>query len=305
MGDKVHIQVRPDEAGTRLDALLASRLRLSRQRSKAIVESGAVLVDGLAARKGVALRGGEAIVVSGFVHPDEAKPLPEPDAPLTVLATSTAGDWLIVDKPAGSPVHPLRAEEGGTVLNAVAARHPQVLGVGEGGLRCGVVHRLDVETSGTLAVALTADAWTRLRQAFEQRRLLKRYVAIVGGVLTGGRDEALWLSVAQHKPAKVRAVPSGTRDARRCTLSWRTREAGPDATLVEVDLGTGFLHQIRAMLAHLGHPLVGDTLYGGPMLAGASRPMLHALVLEFDGVRGVSDPPADFRTVWDALRRAD
>ncbi len=301
--DAITILVTDAHAGGRLDALLVRHLGLSRAQAKRLLDDGAVRLNGRRAPgKGATLAAGDRVEVDPFAHPATATPIPQPDLPLAIVASGD--DWLIVDKPAGVAVHPLRPDETGTVLNALVARYPQVIGVGEGGLRSGVVHRLDVETSGVLLFARTQPAWERLRAAFTSRGIAKRYLAIAHGRLVGGREESMHLTVAQHRPARVRVVaPSAAgRAARRCSLRWNVREAAPQATLVEVDLGTGFLHQIRAMLAHLGHPLVGDTLYGGQPTAGAHRPMLHAHRVSLGAIHGEVEPPADFRAVWRELR---
>ena len=296
----VSVEVGADEEGQRLDLLLSRHLPISRGEARRLLADGRVDLNGrpLNGRaKGRALSCGDRVLVHGFTPPEAQVPAPEAAVPLALAATGK--DWLIVNKPAGVPVHPLRPGERGTVLNAVAARYPQVVGVGEGGLRSGIVHRLDVETSGALLVALSRERWESLRLAFRQRRIRKVYRAIVHGELRGGRGETMDLVVARHRPAHVRVVGGGDRPARsgtrRCSLRWRAMASGPAASLIEVELQTGFLHQIRVMMAHLGHPLVADEAYGGCSWAGADRPLLHAVLLEAGEVRGRCAPPRDFQ----------
>src|SRR5262249_48742973 len=204
---------------------------------------------------------------------------PEGDLLLVVLARGRG--WLAVDKPPGQPVHPLLREEGGTLLNALVARHPELHGVGEGGLRSGVVHRLDVDTSGVVLFATEEEAWQRLRGAFRAHRVDKLYRALVAGRLAGEGAIEPALSVVRHRPARV-AVVGGARTGavgapRLAGLRWRSLAHGRAATLLEVRPRTGFLHQIRATLAHLGHPVCGDPIYGTPGDAsGVPRQMLHA-----------------------------
>jgi len=146
--------------------------------------------------------------------------LPEPTASLDIL---TQGEgYIVIDKASGMPVMPLRADETGTVLNAVVARHSELQGVGEGGLRSGVVHRLDTDTSGTLIVATQEDAWQQLRHAFKTHNTIKRYRTLVKGRLTGEGHENLDLYVAQHKPAKVR-VATKLKKGSRLWLSLLTK----------------------------------------------------------------------------------
>ena len=295
------------DSGKRLDVFLCRRLGLSRRQARQKIARGGVQFiqpPSTQCGKGTLLQSGQILSVA----PDEsAHVIGEPNLALRVLATDDG--YLVIDKPAGMPVHPLVATEVGTVLNAVVARYPEVQGVGEGGLRSGIVHRLDVDTSGTLLVATKQDTWIKLRGSFESHQIEKRYRAIAAGRLEAQRREVMDLVVARHRPARVRVVnrssrslPAGTR---RCDLTWRALQTFHGATLLEIKLGTGFLHQIRVMLAHLGHPVIGDTVYG-PAPSGdsvsAPRQMLHASFLGGDGIEATSSDPPDFAAVLDELR---
>lgn len=301
-----HYVVPPDQAGVRLDRWLAERLEMSRAQIKRLLESGAVTVDGRTigrAGKGDPLTGGQRVAVDGFERPEHQTPIANPDLALTEL---TQGDgWVIVDKSAGIAVHPLEPGEDDTVLNAVATRHPEIVGVGEAGLRSGVVHRLDLGTTGTLLFALNQTTWERFREAFREHRTRKVYRAIVAGQVHVGDAITLSLEVAQHKPAKVR-VTGG--EGRLCDLAYRPLEIFPDATLLEVELGTGFLHQIRVTMAYLGHPVLGDTHYApqtphaSPEPSAPSRPMLHAYSLACEEANATCEPPVDFLHTTRVLR---
>ena len=293
-------QVTVSEAGIRLDKFLCDKLKLSRREALRVLGQGVVVLDGkLVAEKakGTLLENGAVVTIEKFEHPATAFILPEPNAPLVTLAVGEG--YIVVDKPAGVPIMPLELGERGTVLNAVAARYPQVQGVGEGGLRSGVVHRLDNDTSGALVVATEHERWLELRRAFKEQQTRKTYRAIVEGHLEGQRREVMYLKVTQHKPAKV-AVVEEQPGARRCSVEWRAVERLDGATLLEIDLETGFLHQIRVMFAHLGHPVLGDAAYG----AGdeAPRQMLHAARLEVSDVKAESPNPGDFLKVLEKLR---
>jgi 23S rRNA pseudouridine1911/1915/1917 synthase len=179
--------------------------------------------------------------------------------------------------------------------------------VGEGGLRSGVVHRLDVDTSGVLLFAHEEEAWQRLRHAFQTRRVEKVYRALVCGRLEREGQAEVGLVLARHRPARVRVV--GARESKRARgvregiLSWRPLEVYETASLVEVRPLTGFLHQIRAILAHRGFPLLGDRVYGGPAEAGAApRHMLHAASVRFEEVAATSPVPPDFAALCAHLR---
>jgi 23S rRNA pseudouridine1911/1915/1917 synthase len=300
------LEVSAGDGGRRLDAFLSERLSLSRGEVRRLLARGGVSLDGRpvsVSGKGILLGAGARVGVAPFARPGERRALPDADAPLEVLA-SGAG-WLAVDKPAGMPVHPLREDERGTVLNAVAARHPEVHGVGEGGLRSGVVHRLDVDTSGVLLVATAEPAWRRLREAFQLRRVEKVYRAFVRGRVDEACEVSLPLVLARHRPARVRVAAPGERGARAVDLFFRPLERVADATLVEVRPRTGFLHQIRAVLAHHGHPILGDRVYADPVSAAAApRQMLHASELAFEEVRAACPDPPDLRMLGERLRAA-
>ena len=305
---RARLEVCEAEAGARLDVFLARRLGLSRADARALLARGAVALDGRIAElaaKGLALEAGARVDVMGAAPRAAQRPAAEPELGFAVLAEGPG--WLVLDKPAGVPVHPLAEDERGTLLNFAVARHPEMLGIGEGGLRSGVVHRLDVDTSGCLALAISEPAWRRLREAFRRHRVSKTYRAIALGALRERGELELPLVVARHRPARVRAALPGERGARATRLAWRVRERLRGAVLVEVDLETGFLHQVRATLAHLGAPLAGDRLYGPPAEgdpSGAARQMLHAARLSYAELSAESPDPPDFREVLDRLRGA-
>ncbi|MEN8183051.1 MAG: RluA family pseudouridine synthase [Myxococcota bacterium] len=291
------------EAGRRLDAFLSERLSLSRAEARRLLDSGRVRTRGPRA-KGALLAPGDEVRVERFRYPRDRRILPEPEVPLCVLAQGRG--WLAVDKPAGHPVHPYAEEETGSVMGAVVARYPELQGVGEGGLRSGVVHRLDVGTSGVLLVATDAEVWERLREGFRSHRAVKRYRALVVGDPPSEGAEEVWLRVARHRPARVEVAEAGAPGARRTWMRWRRLEVFRGAALLEIWPATGFLHQIRATLASRGCPVAGDEAYRGDLqdLTGAKRPLLHAARLELDEVRAASDDPPDFAARVSRLREA-
>jgi 23S rRNA pseudouridine1911/1915/1917 synthase len=294
-------QVGPGEEGWRLDLFVARAVGGSRRRARALLEAGRVALDGRvadASAKGVPLRAGQAVDVHGGLEVAGAaadlRPIPEPEAALQVLARGPG--WLAVAKPAGVPVHPLAPDERGSLLGALVARHPELIGVGEGGLRSGVVHRLDVDTSGVLLFATEQERWQSLRNAFRRHKVEKVYRALVHGRVEGEGELSVHLCVAQHRPARVRVVePEDPRFGRRSRLTsmrWCSLVSGERASLLEVRPRTGFLHQIRASLAHLGHPVLGDQAYGAPATPGVERHLLHAARVAWSDVAaGCPDPP--------------
>jgi 23S rRNA pseudouridine1911/1915/1917 synthase len=316
MSDLRRIHLTDADRGLRLDQALCRYLNLSRSEARSLLQRGHVLLNGATvAAKGRILSPDDQLEIRPFDRTTDVRAIPNPDAPLHPLAQGP--NWIIVNKPAGAAVHPLQPHEQHTVLNALIARYPHIQGVGEGGLRSGVVHRLDVTTSGTLLFALDQPTWHRLRTAFRTHRAEKIYHALVHGRLTGSAHQEMHLAITQHHPAKVRVVPptDPSAQSRRCSLAWRAIQTFPDATLLEISLETGFLHQIRAMFAHLGHPLLGDPLYTCPSLPPATlpdpshpalpapaRPMLHALSLRIDEITATCDPPDDFRALVTELQ---
>jgi 23S rRNA pseudouridine1911/1915/1917 synthase len=277
------IEIGAEDAGARLDVVLARALGVSRGWVRKLLDSDRVKLGGRPAAKGTILRAGDRIEVEPYAPP-EAPPAPNPDMELRVLA-ERAG-WLAVDKPACVAVHPLGPDETDTMLNAVIARRPGIAGVGEGGLRSGVVHRLDPGTSGVLLFATEDDAWHAARRAFAERRVEKRYVARVHGRLERSCEVRILL---ESRGDHVRIVESGGREAHS---EIRPLEPGDETSLVEIRIRTGVRHQIRATFAYLGHPVVGDSRYGSPVVR--PRHSLHATLLAIDDFRAESPLPADF-----------
>lgn len=297
------VEVEPDRAGERLDRFLSERLGVSRARVRHLLEVGRVSQTGRVlaiSDKSHRTLPGDRFEVSGSLRAEDERPVPRPDLDWRLVAEGEG--WLVVDKPAGCGVHPLRPDQDDTVLNAVVARHPEILGVGEGGLRSGVVHRLDVDTTGALLFATEEVAWKRLRGAFIDHRVAKRYVALVAGSFEKPRRVDLRLSISRHHPAHVTVVTGAGHQTRQYV---RPVEVFADASCVDVQLETGFLHQIRATMAHLGHPILGDREYGGAShVSGIEvpRPMLHAAKLSVDEIAVEIPLPADFVAVLERLR---
>jgi 23S rRNA pseudouridine1911/1915/1917 synthase len=319
--ESTRVEVVEGGAGKRLDRFLADQLGVSRARVRHLLEVGRVRMGertlGLPDKSHSTILA-EVFDVDGSIQASDERPVPRPDLALDIVAQGAG--WLVVNKPVGCGVHPLRPDQEDTVLNAVIARHPEIMGVGEGGLRSGVVHRLDVETTGALVFATTENVWKRLRGAFSEHRVQKRYLALVAGRFEAPRRLDVSLIVKQHRPARVEVVSTGGHACRQ----WVTpKRVFSDATLVEVDLETGFLHQIRATLAHVGHPILGDSDYirrsegrVGGVDAGegsapialpieASRPLLHSARLTVDEIAVTIDPPADFAEALDALEELE
>lgn len=303
------VRVPAQAAGRRLDQALAELLpEYSRSRLKDWIEGGRVLVDGRALRPRDKLAGGESIVVDALVE-SRAEAAAEPIALAIVYEDR---HLLVVDKPAGLVVHPGAGNPRGTLQNALLHREPAL-----GRLpRAGIVHRLDKDTSGLLVVGRTLAAHTGLVRQLEARDIEREYEAICCGVMTaGGTVDA---PIGRHPVDRVRMA---VREAGRPAVThYRVLARFRAHTHVRVRLETGRTHQIRVHLAHIGHPLVGDRVYGGRLalpkgatpelvatLRGFRRQALHSARLEFDhpvtGLRVVCEaaPPADFHALLGAL----
>jgi len=296
-------------AGERLDVGLARALDISRAAVRRLLGSGAVRTRerpedeprlATLSEKGRLLGPDEVLFLDDFERPEDQRARAQPGLELAVLDRGSG--WLAVDKPAGLPVHPLRADETRTALGFVAQRHPEIHGVGEGGLRSGVVHRLDVDTSGALLFATDARQWKRLRAAFAQHRVAKTYRAVVAGDFHTAVTQRLGLYVARVRVVDERQA-SSRADVRVAEQRVEPIESLKGATLVEVRPVTGFLHQIRVTLAHAGHPVLGDTTYAPSEVAAASgRQLLHAARVGFEEIEAHAPDPDDFAAAVAKLR---
>jgi len=262
---RVRLQVEAGEAGMRLDRILAARLpELSRARLQQLITDGSVRVAGAPAKSSLRPRAGAEIEVR-VPEPRPAELLPE-DLRLPVLYQDD--DLLVIDKPAGMAVHPGAGIASGTVVHGLLHQVRGLLGIG-GELRPGIVHRLDKETSGCLAVAKTETALRGLQAEFKSRRVEKRYLAIVHG---SPADSGQLDTLHGRHPIDRKRFSSKVREGRRAVTRWRVRGRAPGAALVEVELLTGRTHQIRAHFADAGFPLLADALYGGRKREARLRP---------------------------------
>lgn len=277
-------------AGTapeRLDKAVARLYGISRGRAMDWIAEGRVRVDGRRAPKGSQVAGGARIAVE--LPPPDA-PAPQPELPIRIVHADP--HLIVADKPAGMPSHPLKPGEKGTAANALVARFPELAGVGPQVREGGLVHRLDTDTSGLLLAARTEAAYTILRTQFTTRAVEKGYLALVAGELHAAGEIELPLAHDPSDSRRMRAAsdPAWAEEhgARPALTRFTPLERRGGFTLLEVEIPTGVMHQIRAHLAFIGHPLAADALYGGPELAGLRRHFLHAHRLAFahpDGSR--------------------
>ena len=280
----------PEGAAGRLDRAVADALGLGRAAVKRAFQLGTVRVDGRRVRASDPAVPGLAVVLE--VEEPAGAPVPDAGDPLRVLAGSTR--WIVADKPAGVATHPLRAGERGTLANAVAAEYPECAEASIDPREGGAVHRLDTDTSGCVLFARDRDAWTSLRRQLTSRTVEKVYLALVSGRVSSGG--ACSVPLAQRGGRSVPVPDDGPGDRlparagapRPAETRFTVARAFPRHTLLEVRIPTGAMHQIRAHMAFLGHPVAGDLDYGGAAsaLPGLGRHFLHAWKLAFDRPEG-------------------
>ncbi len=275
--------VSSETAGNRLDAEVFCRCPAStRALVRRTIAVGGVTVNGRVLDKGDKLHAGDVIVVRGLPDGMELHVRPDPAVRVDVVYEDAA--LIAVNKPAGMACHPLDWEEIGTVANGLAARYPELIGVGDGPLMAGVLHRLDGGTSGLVLAARTQGAYEVLREQFRHREVEKRYVALVEGVVSepGHLEHDL-----SHQPSCRGRMVEAARLARhqcrpmRAVTEYRPVRQFSARTLLEVSIRTGVTHQIRCQLALSGHPVVGDTHYGAAAVADFPRHFLHAATIRF------------------------
>lgn len=291
--------------GERVDVALSRLFGFSRAFAQEIIDAGGVLVAGKKVAKSDRVQGGYMLDLT--FEPKKA-PSIEPIVVESMKIMYDDDDVVIVDKPPGLAAHPAPSWDGPTVLGALAGAGYRISTSGPPE-RQGIVHRLDVGTSGLMAVAKSEVAYSVLKRAFKAREVEKIYHALVQGhpdPSTGTIDAP----IGRHPSSSWRfAVVAGGRDS---ITHYETLEAHPAASLMSVSLETGRTHQIRVHMSAHRHPIVGDTLYGAdPVLAerlGLERQWLHAMELGFvhpvthKPVKVVSEYPEDLQVALDRLR---
>jgi 23S rRNA pseudouridine1911/1915/1917 synthase len=317
------VTVTDDSEGIRLDRFLASVLpQHSRSQIQRLIREGLIHVGGRGTKANQPVKAGQAISIE---LPEPVDPVPQPEAlPLPILYQDE--DLIVVDKPAGMVVHPAAGHASGTLVNALLHHVDDLSGIG-GEKRPGIVHRLDRGTSGLMVVAKHDAAHEELSRQFHDREVEKEYFALVWGEVQAGRriDAPIGRDPSNRKKMSARDPQRGVRTADPARVR-RSREAVTRIiraeklrvlTLLQVAIHTGRTHQIRVHLSAIGHPIVGDPLYGGVhrrvpgdlrAVTHLERPFLHAARLVFkhprDGRRMefASELPDDLQRVLDALR---
>ena len=292
------------QAGGRLDALVASSVdHCSRSFAATLIRQGCISVDGAPKKPGYTVKAGE--VVCGTIAPPETSSFLPENIPLHILYEDP--ELLVVNKVPGMVVHPAPGHRSGTLVNALMHHCPDLAGI-SGSLRPGIVHRLDKDTSGVLVVAKNSRAMHGLAAQFKSRDVRKKYLALVYGNPcedTGSVDEP----IGRH-PVDRKKMSVTTHTPRSALTLWRVREKFKGACLLELDIRTGRTHQIRVHCKTMGHPVVGDSVYGNRgvkkrlasifpemdrAVVALDRQMLHAWRISFDhpatGARMTGEAP--------------
>lgn len=288
----IFISVAPEYAGRRLDQFLTTQLEgVSRARVQELIAEGKVLVSDAAAKASLKLRGGERVTVLGDAQRAPLKASAE-DIPLDIVYEDD--DLAVINKPAGMMVHAGagatdEARNRGTLVNALL-HHMRSLSAVGGDLRPGIVHRLDKETSGLIVVAKNDETHRKLSAQFAAREVKKKYIALVHGWVK--KDSGtIAKNIGRDRIRRMRMttrLEGGRAAVSHYSVMRRLDTRFGKFTLLDVKIDTGRTHQIRVHMAALGHPVVGDTMYGAPKQArgplaaiSLSRNFLHSAQLEF------------------------
>ena len=260
-----------EESGLRIDLVLARLMpEYSRERIKQWLSEGNVLVDGVQLKPKNKVLGGEVVVVDAEIEPQIN--WTAEDIPLDIISFDR--DLIVVNKPAGLVVHPGHGNSSGTLVNALLASFPELEAVP----RAGIVHRLDKETSGVLVVARSLTAQTHLVKQLKDRSMSRQYFALVYGRPSNERTIDAPMDRHRLQRTKMAVVYSG----KPAVTNYRVVFIMANCALIDVKLETGRTHQIRVHMTHVGHPLIGDTVYrqGRPGLGRATIEAQH-LIAEF------------------------
>ena len=277
MAEKITFTTRDEDAGLRLDIVLSHHLQSTRSAAAHLVTKGNVLVDMKVRRPSFKLKAGMSLEVEieGEKEPDTLKPY---DIPLDILYEDP---WIIViNKPAGLVVHPGAGNRDETLVNALIAQYPEIIGVGNEE-RPGIVHRLDKLTSGVMVVARNDQAYTSLSAAFKEHKQTRVYKGLCYGHMKESSGQIK--TFMQRHPKDRKKMSSKVEEGREAITNWEVIEEWPQFSLLKMSLETGRTHQIRVHFNDIGHPVVGDAQYGGKKQANnITDPQIRSYVKSMD-----------------------
>jgi 23S rRNA pseudouridine1911/1915/1917 synthase len=309
------IRVSEKYQGRRLDQFLSeANLNLTRSQAKNLIEKHLILLNRKPTKPSAHVRAAD--IVSGSLPEPEPLSLEAEPLPLSILYEDPS--IIVIDKPLGVVVHPAYGNPSGTLVNALLYHCNDLAGI-NGVLRPGIVHRLDKDTSGVMVVAKNDEAFQDLTKQFKNRTVKKVYLAVVYGRMS--QDVGSIESAIGRHPTQRKRMSTRTKRGREAITHWKKLEGFDGCTLLEIIPQTGRTHQIRVHLSSIGHPVLGDPLYGRKGRAGAiddsalrecakkmNRQALHAQRLEFthprtgERVQFVSPIPQDMKDMLECLR---
>lgn len=301
----------------RLDKFLAAKIKeFSRSQLQKAIQNGAVKINGhFVIKPGFRLRKNDRIVVleEKLISPKEKFKI-EPDENIQLKIIYEDDDVVVIDKPAGLLTHPTLKEYKHTLVNALISRYPDITNVGESLMRPGIVHRLDKDTSGFLIIAKNQDAFYFIKEQFLERTVEKKYLALVEGI-PKDKEGIIEYAIRPSKHYRLKKIAvknelTGKKSAskiseRAAKTHYKVIKIFDDKfALLEVEPKTGRTHQIRVHLASIGHPIIGDTLYGSKIKLSKHRHFLHAYYLKFtlpksQPIALETDLPEDLQIVID------
>jgi 23S rRNA pseudouridine1911/1915/1917 synthase len=277
MTETLTFTVPEEQAGNRLDRFIGTMVSdISRTRIQTFIDSGQVFVNNRPARSGMKVSSGDIITLMDFSIVT-ASPLPQPESiPLQVVYEDS--DLLVIDKPSGMVVHPAAGHSGGTLVNALLGYTDELDTTDP--TRPGIVHRLDRDTSGLLMVARTDASMAKLGEMLRARNITKQYLALVEGIPESAQG-AIDAPIGRD-PRYRQKMAIVTRGGRESLTLFKVEKTFRNRALLRLTLVTGRTHQIRVHCTAIGHPVVGDLIYGRSNPPMPSRQFLHATYLAFN-----------------------
>jgi 23S rRNA pseudouridine1911/1915/1917 synthase len=300
--ERLEIAVSSEEEGGRMDSFLAAKLdKYSRSYMQKIIDDNRVFVNGKPAKRNYRVKEGDKIHVE-LPEPERVHLEPQ-DIPLDIVYEDD--DLLIVNKPAGMVVHPAPGNYKSTLVNALLAHCGQLSSI-NGMYRPGIVHRIDKDTTGLLVVAKNERAHRGLARQLKDHSITRKYIALVKGVVA--EDKGIVDAPIGRHPVHRKKMAVVAKNSKRAVTHFSVLKRYAGYTLVELELETGRTHQIRVHMAYIGHPVVGDPVYGQGGELGANGQLLHAAELGFihplkgQYMKFEADLPEGFKDILDSLQ---